>query len=1243
MMRALRSRRPAALLTLALLIALSGLFLVTPAQPADAQQRTNVWSATLTVDRDDTSFGCHDQFQTQDNCSTALTDNDFQHDGTTHTVVGLGTAQNGAQFSIETAPPLSATSRGALTLHIGTTQLAVSSATVQGTDADAVGVYLWNVADNTLPTTVTWTDNQQVSVSITMPTPVGSSNANLSGLTATQRIPNVLDWWPVTGKWMEFRPGTTKFGSGVVEGVTQVKVRPTAAHSAATIKVGKAGSLATVASGQESAAIDVAKGANVILVEVTAEDGTKKTYTVSISRQDLSQRDPRNMQDCPENGIHDQVNPACNGLETDVFTRMLTPRVIEGTAQSPTKTGCKRHSTVVCGDGISGGNTFTFNDKSHTLDTVSLSGSSLYIQFFIGNNADKLEDLKKLSLIVHTNHDTAARLELSQLTRSGTTVSATYDFSKRGWGGDRCFPSATECTSIEWRGNQVRLYLFEDLRIYCTKEQSEQGSNQCNVSYLPPPGGVQGGSGPGGGQQSDPLTAAFEYMPEEHGGSTFTFMVRFSETLGASYSRTMRPEALAVQQGKVQGVQQVEGGLWEVQVKPNSAKRDVIVTLAGGRDCDTDAGAVCTSQGVPLENTSTATVKAPQAPPGPVGNLRLLAEPDRVAVSWTAPATGGVPARYIVRLTPAAGGKDQVKKPNADKTSVVFKKLDAGAAYEVKVRAENHKGKGDPTRASATLPAQGQYQGGQGGAPQNLAPPTTWAVTGAASAREGSAATLTISLSEAAPSGGVSFIVADSYGGNSTATPDDVGSITSQVTVAQGDTALDIAIPTAGDDLDEDHETFRVTVAAVTEGWIRAAPGWDRATVTIYDDDTAWVTVTPAALEISEDGSGTYTVVLNSQPTADVVITPAISDDGAANFTPASHAFTPSAWSTAKTFTVSGVADDDRDDESVTVSHQVASSDGKYNGIAADRFSVAVSDTTPEPNQEPTVSSPIADAIIVSESGSHQASLAGVFSDGDADPLTITATSSDEAVATVSVAADQSTLTVNARARGTAAITVTAADGRGGTASDEFTVTVKAAPVVAQNLPDLFGVEAEATQEVSLSGVFHDADGDALTISASSLDEGRVTATAQSGGSALTLTGVAPGWATVRVTAQDADGNQVSDAFNVQVIEAPAEPEADDPPPGVANLSCTATTERVVFRWEAPQWSGGELHAYDYDLTLPDGQRGQTRLVGSTSVNQSGNYQVGKEASIGVKAVYKVADGSKVSSEAATLSCAVAG
>ena len=191
------------------------------------------------------------------------------------------------------------------------------------------------------------------------------------------------------------------------------------------------------------------------------------------------------------------------------------------------------------------------------------------------------------------------------------------------------------------------------------------------------------------------------------------------------------------------------------------------------------------------------------------------------------------------------------------------------------------------------------------------------------------------------------------------------------------------------------------------------------------------------------------------------------------------------------------------------------------------------------PNQAPTVSSALADVIIVNESGTRTVSLSGVFSDADSDVLTVTAASSAESVATVSVAPDYSTLTVSARARGTATITVTADDGNGGTVSDTFTVRVKAAPVVASAITDVTGLEEGATQEVSLAGVFSDADGDALTITAASSDETRATVSVASDGSKLTVSGVAEGTATITVTAQDSDGNRVSDAFDVSVVAPP--------------------------------------------------------------------------------------------------------
>ena len=102
-----------------------------------------------------------------------------------------------------------------------------------------------------------------------------------------------------------------------------------------------------------------------------------------------------------------------------------------------------------------------------------------------------------------------------------------------------------------------------------------------------------------------PLTASFEQVPSEHDGAVFAFKARFSEAPEA-----LAAGAFAATQAVVRRVRQIEEGLYWVYIAPKSWKRDVRVTLAGGRACDA-AGAVCTADGRALSNTSSATVPGP--------------------------------------------------------------------------------------------------------------------------------------------------------------------------------------------------------------------------------------------------------------------------------------------------------------------------------------------------------------------------------------------------------------------------------------------------------------------------------------------------------------------------------------------------------------------------------------------------------------------------------------------------------
>ena len=113
--------------------------------------------------------------------------------------------------------------------------------------------------------------------------------------------------------------------------------------------------------------------------------------------------------------------------------------------------------------------------------------------------------------------------------------------------------------------------------------------------------------------------------------------------------------------------------------------------------------------------------------------------------------------------------------------------------------------------------------------------------------------------------------------------------------------------------------------------------------VTVTDDEMAGVTVAPTSLTVNEGGTNTYTVVLDTQPTATVTVTivdPTDNADVTAN--PASLRFSTSNWATAQTVTVSADEDDDSTQDTATVTHTVAG--GDYASFAASGVSVTVTD-----------------------------------------------------------------------------------------------------------------------------------------------------------------------------------------------------------------------------------------------------------------------------------------------------------
>jgi|GEM_PF-2282518 len=106
--------------------------------------------------------------------------------------------------------------------------------------------------------------------------------------------------------------------------------------------------------------------------------------------------------------------------------------------------------------------------------------------------------------------------------------------------------------------------------------------------------------------------------------------------------------------------------------------------------------------------------------------------------------------------------------------------------------------------------------------------------------------------------------------------------------------------------------------------------------VTNNDNDASGITVTPGSGLITTEAGGqaTFTVKLNSQPTANVTVALTSSDTTEGTVSPASLSFTTANWNTPQTVTVTGVADTLQDGD-ISYTINAAASGGDYAGKTA--------------------------------------------------------------------------------------------------------------------------------------------------------------------------------------------------------------------------------------------------------------------------------------------------------------------
>ncbi len=344
-------------------------------------------------------------------------------------------------------------------------------------------------------------------------------------------------------------------------------------------------------------------------------------------------------------------------------------------------------------------------------------------------------------------------------------------------------------------------------------------------------------------------------------------------------------------------------------------------------------------------------------------------------------------------------------------------------------------------------------------------------------------------------------------------------------TPANWDTPQTVTVTAVNDDIDEDTQVIALSHdISSADATYNALPDAS-LNITVNDDDTAGVTVahTGGNTSVTEGGAtDTYTVVLTSEPTADVTVS--VAANGEVSTAPTSRTFTPANWSTPQSVTVTATDDPDVEGAHMTtLMHTVTSADAKYSGASVNGLSISITDNDTA-------------SVAVVQSGGNTAVTEG----GATDSFTVALTARPANNTTINLSAAGGQINVSPTS-----LTFTPANW-----STTQTVTVTA-------VDDLFA-EGAHNASVTFATSSSDAAFNNLTVPAVNVaitdnDSAGVTLI-QSGGNTAVTEGGASDTVTVRLTSRPLQA--------VTVAFAPQGPTAQ----------VTATPGSVVFDTSATDW-----------------------------------------------------------------------
>ncbi|MBD3886032.1 choice-of-anchor L domain-containing protein [Phormidium tenue FACHB-886] len=198
-----------------------------------------------------------------------------------------------------------------------------------------------------------------------------------------------------------------------------------------------------------------------------------------------------------------------------------------------------------------------------------------------------------------------------------------------------------------------------------------------------------------------------------------------------------------------------------------------------------------------------------------------------------------------------------------------------------------------------------------------------------------------------------------------------------------------VTVTGLNDDLDDGNITYTIVTSATSSDTNYSDINIDDVVVENVDDDTAGITIAPLSTSVTE-GSATdsYSIVLNSQPTSDVIVKISTGSQIGTDLT--TLIFTPTNWNQLQTVTVTAVNDDVAEGAHTdTITHAIESTDAKYNNLTDATITANITDNDS------------AGVIITPLSGSTNLTEAGTT-----DSYTVVLSSRPTANVTVTIAGD---------------------------------------------------------------------------------------------------------------------------------------------------------------------------------------------------------------------------------------------